>query len=346
MVCLWNITPLLWKGWSTVLTTDDAPSLESEHNSRRNAAALKEIWTRVKNEGGTLWQATAELVRFELCLGGVCSALCGVCGTLVRPLVLKAFVKAVMHRGDSVEGMWLVPLFGTAVAAEMMLQAWARHIIGIDAGYRFHGAMSSVMLEKVMKGNRRDSMAFSLLGNDISKIVEELKPAAMLPSSVVGVITGCIVLLFTLGWSGLLGVGVLLTCLMFNKTLANHIQLAEKACLEAADDRMSVVHVLIDTFKGMKLFAWEDSFNKALSEARESECNLIQYHRVLDNTSCNIGRGSPILASAVAILSYYLSGNQFEASDIFAAISVFQALTLTLSSLTVSFLILSLTGRH
>ena len=120
-------------------------------------------------------------------------------------------------------------------------------------------------------------MAFSLLGNDLSKIVEELKPAAMLPSSVVGVITGCIVLMMTLGASGLTGIAVLLLCLLFNQQIAERIQVAEKDVLEATDERMSVVHVLIDTFKGMKLCAWESSFFKALTAAREAECDRIRY---------------------------------------------------------------------
>jgi len=79
---------------------------------------------------------------------------------------------------------------------------------------------------------------------------------------------------------------------------------------------------------------------QALTSARETECDLIQYYRVLDNTSCNLGRGSPILASTVAILSYYWSGSELDAADIFAAISVFQALRQSMAILPYSYALL------
>jgi len=262
-----DVAPLMNKGWSEVLTTEDAPPLREAHASEGNAADLKTAWGKQRGvNNGSLWRAVVEFVHWELIIGGTLSAMNGACSTLARPLVLKAFVREVMNRDGATDGVWLIFLFGVVVGVEMCCQALCRHIIGCDAAYRFHGAMSSILLEKVLRGNsKNDSMAFSLLGNDVTKIVEELKPAAMLPSSVVGVVTGCLVLMLTLGMAGMAGIGVLLICLLINVWLAEQIKVAEKEVLEATDDRMSVVHVLLDTFKGMKLFAWESNFLQAWS---------------------------------------------------------------------------------
>lgn len=143
-----DVAALISKGWGTVLEEEDIPALNESHASRRNADQLKDAWRREQDDGSrppALWRACGELVQWELLIGGLLSAANGISSTAARPLVLKAFVKAV-NKGDSGDdsGYWLIPLFGAVVGVEMCCQALCRHIIGCDAAYRFHGAVSSV----------------------------------------------------------------------------------------------------------------------------------------------------------------------------------------------------------
>ena len=127
MASFFELAALLWKGWSTVLTEEDTPQLAATHDSVSNAKLLREAWRRQQEEnadGPALWRASAELVQWELLVGGLLSAINGICCTGARPLVLKAFVHAVSNQGGSSEttAFWLIPLFGGVVGVEMCCQ--------------------------------------------------------------------------------------------------------------------------------------------------------------------------------------------------------------------------------
>ncbi len=69
----------------------------------------------------------------------------------------------------------------------------------------------------------------------MGKIIEDLKPVAMLPASITGVVAGTVMLIYTLGAASLIGIIVLAVCMVVNVVMVSYIKAADHATLCAAD---------------------------------------------------------------------------------------------------------------
>lgn len=69
---------------------------------------------------------------------------------------------------------------------------------------------------------------------------------------------------------------------------------------------------------------------RKITAIRKLECTKIRHRRLLHVTSCALGRGSPVLSSAVAILTFRYLGNALNAGDVFAVVTTFQSMRLPL----------------
>lgn len=69
---------------------------------------------------------------------------------------------------------------------------------------------------------------------------------------------------------------------------------------------------------------------RKITAIRKAECTKIRHRRLLHVTSCALGRGSPVLSSAVAILTFRYLGNVLNAGDVFAVVTTFQSMRLPL----------------
>lgn len=74
----------------------------------------------------------------------------------------------------------------------------------------------------------------------------------------------------------------------------------------------------------------ESAYYNKIAEARTVECSHIQRFRALQVITIGLGRASPAVSSAAAIVAYALQGEPLDAGRIFATVSVFQSLRLAL----------------
>lgn len=173
--------------------------------------------------------------------------------------------------------------------------------------------------------------ASTLIGSDLVRAMEASRYLCLLPMSSSGLVGGCVLLVLSLGWAGVIGIAamVLATCLNFE--LARRIKATERLELRAADRRLGLLRLVIGDIKPIKLLSWEEQYMDAIDTARRVEVGYMRRFRILYQGSTQIGRAVPFLAACPAFV--YISqagGGLLDAADVFAALSVFTSLRMAL----------------
>ena len=175
-----------------------------------------------------------------------------------------------------------------------------------------------------------------LIGNDLTRVFENSKSLALFPMSVAALVGGVTVLWFTIGEGGLVGIACMATVMTLNLLLATKNKAAEARGLAAADVRLGIMKQIINGVKAVKLSCWEEPFLAEICKARRTETVNIGRFRVYQLISVQCGRASPILSAASSFIFLSMTGKPMSAGDIFAALSVFQALRMSLIMIPVS----------
>eukprot|EP00442_Polarella_glacialis_P036309 CAMPEP_0115062208 /NCGR_PEP_ID=MMETSP0227-20121206/8415_1 /TAXON_ID=89957 /ORGANISM="Polarella glacialis, Strain CCMP 1383" /LENGTH=389 /DNA_ID=CAMNT_0002447555 /DNA_START=259 /DNA_END=1426 /DNA_ORIENTATION=+ len=170
----------------------------------------------------------------------------------------------------------------------------------------------------------------NMIGNDAVRVQQNLFSISMMPGAMLQLIGGVVVLVYTIGVAGVIGLASMFLCLMVNTRLSQLAKWQEKQNLERTDFRMSVMSQIIHGIRAIKFCAWEDRFSKVVNEARAAECVPLKRYRVLNQGTVQIGRANPMMGTVFAFLYLAVSArndpNSFRPADIFAALNVFLSL--------------------
>lgn len=112
--------------------------------------------------------------------------------------------------------------------------------------------------------------------------------------------------------------------------ISKRVSRVERQLLQATSARISVLTQIIEGIRPIKLSAWEGSFLDLLVAKRAVECRHVMQHRTLSMMNAELGRANPVLSACFAFVCLGVSGHPLKAGDIFAAVTVFQALRLCL----------------
>eukprot|EP00471_Norrisiella_sphaerica_P008681 CAMPEP_0184506154 /NCGR_PEP_ID=MMETSP0113_2-20130426/53352_1 /TAXON_ID=91329 /ORGANISM="Norrisiella sphaerica, Strain BC52" /LENGTH=1408 /DNA_ID=CAMNT_0026895859 /DNA_START=1010 /DNA_END=5236 /DNA_ORIENTATION=+ len=160
--------------------------------------------------------------------------------------------------------------------------------------------------------------------------MENMRITQWIPMLVTALIGGIVVLLVLIGVSSLVGLLLMIAIVGLNRYLSSKTKQAEKLNLMAADKRLTLMRQLIEGIQALKMHGWESKFLSKIEHVRKEECEHIQNFRILQVVSIALGRASPVLASMAAFVTFVLLGNNLTTADIFAALTIFQALRMPL----------------
>eukprot|EP01061_Rhynchopus_euleeides_P041398 TRINITY_DN719_c2_g1_i1.p1 TRINITY_DN719_c2_g1~~TRINITY_DN719_c2_g1_i1.p1 ORF type:complete len:1683 (+),score=473.23 TRINITY_DN719_c2_g1_i1:573-5051(+) len=192
-------------------------------------------------------------------------------------------------------------------------------------------SLASLIHEKALNlASGGDSSEKSLIGNDLTRIYENSKMFALMPSSFASMVSGAVMIMFTTGLPGLAGLGMLVLVLISNQWMAKVSARRESECLKSADKRIALITRVIEGIKAVKLSTWEVPFLDRIFAARSEEGRSLSGFRMVTQTSVQIGRAAPTLACCVTFSVMAAMDDDLKVADIFAVYSVFQAMRLSL----------------
>ncbi|XP_032671366.1 probable multidrug resistance-associated protein lethal(2)03659 [Odontomachus brunneus] len=128
------------------------------------------------------------------------------------------------------------------------------------------------------------------------------------------------------GWSGLLGMSVLLLFIPFEAFLARKIIPLTLKMAERSDHRLRLMNQVIAGLQVIKMYVWEIPFANLVEKARKREMNVIKKFSILKQLALTLDCYVPRLCLFVTVLSYVLFGNFINAEKVYLVTAYFNVL--------------------
>ncbi|KAK8001358.1 hypothetical protein PG991_013580 [Apiospora marii] len=145
-----------------------------------------------------------------------------------------------------------------------------------------------------------------------------------------------------LGWSGILGVVLMVALLPVNVQISKRLAAVQGKLLSATDARIQATDEVLRAIRPIKYYAWEVPFRKRVREKRAAELSKLRSRFVWWSVSMTVFYSLPFLSTLITFFLYTVVGhNRLETSVAFPALATFAVLRLPLNRLadSITFLI-------
>ncbi|XP_051918403.1 ATP-binding cassette sub-family C member 12 isoform X2 [Hippocampus zosterae] len=306
----------------------------------RSTDRLQRLWEEEVAKSGL---EKASLLRTILCFQRtrlIISFMAGVLAMVsafVGPAILVHLI--LDHVGDpskatQMHGVGLCfALFTTEFLKSFFMSlVWA---INLRTAVRLKGAVSMLTYQKVISQRVHSGISMGEIINVLTTEGQKLFESAVLGSyALVSPVLLCLCIIyacFILGFTALIGVGTYLVFVPVQILMANVISKLQHKSILMTDSRVRTMNEILNSIKLIKMYAWEESFEKKIAELRKREKKYLRQTSYVQNANNNITAVLPILATMFTILLHTLLGCELNATEAFTTIAIFNAMRFCLA---------------
>ena len=150
----------------------------------------------------------------------------------------------------------------------------------------------------------------------------------------VQVVVAVVLLYQVMGYSSIVGIGMMILLLPVNMYIAKQFSKIQKQILAATDARIHTTNEVLSNIRIIKFFAWEQRFMALVDEKRASELLYLRKRYVVWAFAATVWSGSPVLITFLSFLFYtQIEQKALIPSIAFTALSLFQILRIPLDQL-------------
>ncbi|KAI5824338.1 P-loop containing nucleoside triphosphate hydrolase protein [Schizophyllum commune Tattone D] len=158
----------------------------------------------------------------------------------------------------------------------------------------------------------------TLVTTDLQNIINGRDFILILVYIPLNVIVGIVFLYSILGWSALVGLGVIILSLPLPSISARLIQKLDQERLKRVDARVQIITEVLSVVRMIKLFGWERKMKDKISQQRREELKYLLRRRIVEKTSEIVVYCIPIATAAMH--------EPLSASIVFSSMTVFDIL--------------------
>ncbi|XP_028432411.1 multidrug resistance-associated protein 9 [Perca flavescens] len=211
---------------------------------------------------------------------------------------------------------------------------WA---LNLRTAVRLKGAYSTLAFQKVISLRMHSGISMgeiiSVLTSDGHKLFEAVLFSSFLIATPVLFIMCNIYACYILGYTALTGVCIYLIFLSVQFGLAKLINIFRWKSILITDSRVRTVNEILSSIKLIKMYAWEDSFEKKIEGLRKNEKKELQRTNYVQNANNSITSIVPASACITTFIVHTMLGLKLVTSDAFTTIAVFNAMRFSLALL-------------
>mmetsp|Transcript_129522 Transcript_129522/g.415221 ORF Transcript_129522/g.415221 Transcript_129522/m.415221 type:complete len:1382 (-) Transcript_129522:118-4263(-) len=184
-----------------------------------------------------------------------------------------------------------------------------------------------------LEQQRTSGEIVNLMSVDSQRLQDFLTYGQTLWSGPYQIIITLIFLVFVVQWATLAGVAVMVLQVPLVTVIAKRVKAAQKDLMKIKDERIKVTNEVFNSMRLIKMYGWEDSFEKRLDDIRERELRYLQRYQLLDIVSKAMWTIAPLITS-IATFAVYIWLNEthvLTAGVAFSAMSLFNVLRFPLT---------------
>ncbi|WVW86790.1 hypothetical protein I302_108844 [Kwoniella bestiolae CBS 10118] len=230
---------------------------------------------------------------------------------LIEPL-------SVGHMAGASIGIWLMML----TASMMLCHAWWRSRL---TGMKVGSGLITLIAQKAMRLSPRsrvemtDGRITTMVSVDIALIERACQVQLLL---------GIGLLIWQLGPSALVGLGVLLLTAPFKVWMFKHISRMQSAQNQTTDGRVRLLSEILNNIRSVKLYAYEKWFSHRISEMRNAELDSLRKNNLIKSSLTALMGFIPPLAAILTFINYALTDHPLDAATVFSSLQWFISMRL------------------
>uniref|UniRef100_A0A669D7J0 ATP binding cassette subfamily C member 12 n=1 Tax=Oreochromis niloticus TaxID=8128 RepID=A0A669D7J0_ORENI len=231
-----------------------------------------------------------------------------------------------------------IGLFTTECCKALLISLlWA---MNLRTAVRLKGAFSAVAFQKIISLRVYSSVSMgemiNVLTSDGHRMFEAVLFGSFVLSSPVLFIMCIVYACYILGYTALTGVFTYLIFVPVQIYLAKFINKFRWKSLLITDSRVHTMNEILNSIKLIKMYAWEDSFEKTIAGLRKNEKKQLQKVSYVQNANTNITSIIPTVSTVLTFLVHTLVGLPLSTSDAFTTIAIFNCMRFSLAILPMS----------
>ncbi|CAD6567059.1 MAG: hypothetical protein TREMPRED_003289 [Tremellales sp. Tagirdzhanova-0007] len=214
---------------------------------------------------------------------------------------------------------------------------------GAVVGFLMRASMIDLISRKSMRlsGKSRIELTNGRLTTMVSADASFLDFAAPMTLNLVveplQILVGIALLIYTLGYSALVGLAVLVLATPIQGHMFVRLITYRQAQMKIVDVRVRLLSEIINNIRAVKLYAYEVFFGEKVSKLRRQELAKLRRNGLNRATMNATMSFIPILASVLTFITYGLSGHPLNAAIIFSGLQYFNVLKQPISFLPLAF---------
>uniref|UniRef100_A0A3Q1HQ97 Uncharacterized protein n=1 Tax=Anabas testudineus TaxID=64144 RepID=A0A3Q1HQ97_ANATE len=321
------MTPMMWAMFRNKLDVSSL-SLSPFDVADTSGERLQRLWeeevSRVGLEKASLIRVILRFQRTRLIL----SVLIGVAAILVYD-ILNYVDDPEMFTVSHGVGLCF-GLFSSEFAKAFMISLlWA---MNLRTAVRLKGAFSSMGFQKVISLRAHGSISMgemiNVLTNDGHRLFEAVLFGSFVLSTPVLLIVCIVYACYILGYTALTGVFIYLifipiqVCTLATVIKSRLINKFRWKAMLMTDSRVRTMNEILSSIKLIKMYAWEDSFEKKIAGMRLTSCKLVFI--------------IPTFATVITFITHTSLGLSLNTSEAFTTIAIFNSMRFCLALLPLS----------
>ncbi|KAG1681726.1 Multidrug resistance-associated protein 4 [Nymphon striatum] len=181
-----------------------------------------------------------------------------------------------------------------------------------------------------MKTNTGEIM--NILTNDMNRFTTDLQYTVFVITSPLQCIIVCVILWLNIGALPVIGVFGFLIMIPLQILFGKALFIFRKKVLKATDARIKLIYEIINSMKIIKLYAWEDSFWKHLSEKRRSEFKQLRRIIMFKGASLVILKSMVNVVILLSMFGFVLQNVDYiSVPKVYLAITMFYSVKYSIS---------------
>uniref|UniRef100_A0A8D0A9P8 ATP-binding cassette, sub-family C (CFTR/MRP), member 12 n=1 Tax=Sander lucioperca TaxID=283035 RepID=A0A8D0A9P8_SANLU len=338
------MTPMMWALFRNKLDMSSL-NLSTLDVAEASGERLHRLWeeevAKVGLDKASVFRVVLRFQRTRLILSVIVAVLAMMAAFLGPAVLVHEILKYVdgPEKSTVFHGVGLCFALFTSdfFKAFFMSLMWA---LNLRTAVRLKGAYSALAFQKVISLRMHSGISMgeiiSVLTSDGHKLFEAVLFGSFLIATPVLFIVCTIYACYILGYTALTGVSIYLIFLPVQFGLAKLINIFRSKSILITDSRVRTVNEILSSIKLIKMYAWEDSFEKKIAGLRKNEKKEFQRTSYVQNANNSITSIVPALACIPTFILHTMLGLKLNTSDAFTTIAVFNAMRFALALLPVN----------
>ncbi|KAI4830243.1 hypothetical protein KUCAC02_001889 [Chaenocephalus aceratus] len=338
------MTPMMWALFRNKLDMSSL-KLSPLDVAHRSGERLQRLWeeevAKVGLEKASLIRVVLRFQRTRLIMSltvGILSMIAMFIGPAVLIYAILNYTEA-PEKHPVLYGIGLCfALFTSEFFKSFLISMlWA---LNVRTAVRLKGAFSTLAFQKVISLRAHSGIStgemISVLTNDGHKLFDAVLFGNFLHASPMLFIICVVYACYILGYTALIGVATYLICIPLQVSLARLITRFRWKSIQITDCRVRTMNEILNSIKLIKMYAWEDSFEKKIAEFRKNEKKQLQKASYIQNTNISITTFIPTLATVLTFILHTSLKLELNTTDAFTTIAVFNAMRFCLGLIPLS----------